>query len=294
MSPTLEQLKRFGTAAFQLAHFIAEHPLTRNHKTAAFARIVKWQIQSRTCSEVIVPWVDSAKLAVRRGMTGATANIYAGLHEFADMAFTLHFLRSGDRFADIGANVGSYTVLASGVCGASTIAIEPDPQTAAFLRRNIDLNGLNSLVQIEQVALGGEQGYAELTVGLDSMNHIARVNDGPSQRVRMRTLDSVVAGRPPVMIKIDVEGYEAEVFRGAEATLNAQSLRAIITEGQQPEVIAALRAAGFLQYRYDPFQRKLSRTQELCIPNALYLRDEAFVAAKLAASPAFQVIGTSI
>jgi FkbM family methyltransferase len=294
MSRMLARLKRFGPEFFQLAHFIAEHPLTRNHKTAAYARIVKWQIRSRIRGEVIVPWVDGVRLAVRRGMTGATANIYAGLHEFADMAFTLHFLRSGDLFADIGANVGSYTILASGVRGANTIAFEPDPQAAAFLRRNVDLNGLISLVQIEQVALGGEQDYAELTVGLDSLNRIARSHDGPLQRVRMRTLDGVVAGRPLAMIKIDVEGYEVEVFRRAGATLSAQSLKAIITEGRPPEVIAALRASGFLQYRYDPVQRKISRTQERSIPNALFLRDEAFVAARLAASPAFQVIGASV
>jgi hypothetical protein len=42
-----------------------------------------------------------------------SGNIYAGLHEFGDMAFVLHFLRAGDLFADVGANIGSYTVLAS-------------------------------------------------------------------------------------------------------------------------------------------------------------------------------------
>ena len=72
-------------------------------------------------------------------MTGATGNIYAGLHEFADMAFTLHFLRPDDLFMDVGANVGSYTLLASGVCKARTISFEPYPETMAALRRNIDL-----------------------------------------------------------------------------------------------------------------------------------------------------------
>jgi hypothetical protein len=47
------------------------------------------------------------------GMTGATGNLYVGLHEFEEMAFLLHFLRPGDLFADVGANVGSYTILAA-------------------------------------------------------------------------------------------------------------------------------------------------------------------------------------
>jgi hypothetical protein len=49
------------------------------------------------------------------GMTGATQNIYVGLQEFVDIMLTLHFLRKGDLFLDMGANVGSYTILASGV-----------------------------------------------------------------------------------------------------------------------------------------------------------------------------------
>ena len=48
-------------------------------------------------------------------MTGATGNIYCGLYEFLDMAFLLHFLRNGDLFGDIGSNIGSYTVLATGL-----------------------------------------------------------------------------------------------------------------------------------------------------------------------------------
>ena len=45
-------------------------------------------------------------------MHGVTGNVYCGLHDFAEMSFMLHLLRAGDLFADIGANVGSYTVLA--------------------------------------------------------------------------------------------------------------------------------------------------------------------------------------
>src|SRR6476469_5615627 len=105
----------------QIAAFLSDHPLTRDHRAAAFARVCRWQIESRLRDEVIVPWIGSIRLAVRRGMTGATGNVYAGLHEFADMAFTLHFLRPNDLFLDVGANIGSYTLLASGVCKARAI-----------------------------------------------------------------------------------------------------------------------------------------------------------------------------
>jgi precorrin-6B methylase 2 len=100
-------------------------------------------------------------------MEGATQNIYVGLHEFPDMMLLLHFLRKGDLFLDVGANIGSFTVLASGVCGAETWAFEPDPDTLRHLKQNIAVNGLDALVKVYQCALGAEQGEVAFTFGLD-------------------------------------------------------------------------------------------------------------------------------
>ena len=66
---------------------------------------------------------------MRHGETGLTGNLYAGLHEFADMAFVMHALRPTDLFVDIGANAGSYTILACAVAKARGCAFEPLPST---------------------------------------------------------------------------------------------------------------------------------------------------------------------
>ena len=105
-------------------------------------------------------------------MTGATGNIYTGLHEFTDMMLTLHFLRRGDLFLDIGANVGTYAVLASGVCGADTWAFEPDPGTVSDLKRNLAINGLEELVTVYDIALGASEGEVGFTIGLDTANRV--------------------------------------------------------------------------------------------------------------------------
>ena len=278
----------------QIVRFLRNHPLTQDHFAAAFARVCRWQIESRLRREVIVPWVGDIRLAARHGMTGATGNIYAGLHEFADMAFTLHFLRPDDLFLDVGANIGSYTLLASGVSKAKTISIEPDPQTMAFLRRNIDLNGLHRLVVLEQVAAGAEEGEVQFTIGRDTGNHVTKEDEGQTRWVPMRTLDGIAALTPPIMIKVDVEGYEADVYRGARILLNSPFLKAVITEGQRPAEIAALLSAGFAQYEYDPFQRVLSSVIRHSSANALFLRDLPFVAARLTASSPFRVFGFAI
>ena len=279
----------------QIAAFLSDHPLTRDHRAAAFVRLCRWQIESHLRDEVIVPWIGNIRLAARRGMTGATGNVYAGLHEFADMAFTLHFLRPGDLFVDVGANVGSYTLLASGVCKAKTISFEPDPDTMRFLRRNIELNGLYRHVVLEQAALGAEEGDVEFTVGLDTANHVAREREPKrTRRVSMRTLDSL-GSSPPTMIKVDVEGYEADVFRGAHAVLKASILKAVITEGQRPTDITPLLNAGFAQYEYDPFQRRLNpATRQKPCNNALFLRDVSFVTERINSSASFHILGYTI
>jgi FkbM family methyltransferase len=169
--------------------FLATHPLTRRRRLSAAARVLRWQIASRTHDEVIVDWIGGARLAARRGMTGVTGNIYAGLHEFADMAFVLHFLRSSDLFADVGANVGSYTILASGVVRCHTVAFEPDPLTAAALERNVNLAQIANLVEIRVAAVGERHGILRFSTGPDTENHVVSAVDPSGRDVPIQTLD---------------------------------------------------------------------------------------------------------
>ena len=193
--------------------FIAGHPLSSQKRLSAFARYARWQIESRMRSDVTFEWIEGSKLIVRNGMAGATGNIYCGLHEFVDMAFVLHLLRPGDLFVDVGANIGSYTVLASAVCGAHSIAVEPDPETMLFLERNIEANGIGDRVTLVESALGAESGTARFTVGRDTMNRVATESDAETRGVRVETLDELLQDARPVLIKLDVEGFELRCAR---------------------------------------------------------------------------------
>jgi FkbM family methyltransferase len=283
-------------AILNVANFIAQHPLTVDRRLAAFGRFVRWQVRSRLQREVVVSWVQGTRLAVRRGMTGATGNIYCGLHEFEDMAFVLHFLRPQDGFADIGANIGSYTVLASGVGRARTRAFEPDPDAFTALSRNIALNGLDTLVASRQCALGPQSGEIDFTVGLDTVNHVAIDKSGQTRSVAMDTLDHALGELRPSLIKLDVEGFESEVLRGAAQTLHWPELKAIISEDGSPAVAGTLRAAGFAEFNYDPFSRRLEHEGRKSPPrrqghNTLFVRDEDFVQQRVKEAPRIQVLG---
>src|SRR4051812_14088428 len=102
-----------------LVSFVWQHPLNAGSRWAALGRVARWQMASRLLTApVALPFVEGTFLLASRGMTGATGNWYCGLHEVHDMAFVLHLLRDGDHFLDVGANVGSYTILAGGAVGA--------------------------------------------------------------------------------------------------------------------------------------------------------------------------------
>jgi FkbM family methyltransferase len=265
--------------------FILSHPMNRGRPVAALARFADWQLRSRISPEVVVPWIGGARLAVRRGMTGATGNIYCGLHEFTEMGFLLHLVRPGDLFLDIGANVGSYSVLAAKACGARTIAFEPDPHTAGYLRRNLALNGLQSLARVEEVALGPSNGEIAFTIGRDTINRVAA--EGEAARiVPVRRLDDIEGAAAPTMIKLDVEGFEEQVLEGAAAVLAAPSLLAIQTELDTPEIRERFAGFGFEAMYYDPLARELAvRPFGYRVSNMLYVREPAAVRERLAAAP---------
>jgi FkbM family methyltransferase len=276
--------------------FLATHPLTRRRRLSAAARVLRWQIASRTHNEVIVDWIGGARLAARRGMTGVTGNIYAGLHEFADMAFVLHFLRSSDLFADVGANVGSYTILASGVVRCHTFAFEPDPLTAAALERNVNLNQIANLVEIRVAAVGERHGIVRFSTGLDTENHVVSAVDPSGRDVPIQTLDQAFleSGRIPALIKLDVEGYEAEVLRGARAILAAPDLKGVLTENSSLPVVEMLKSAGMTEFAYDAFAHRLVPANEVPMANALFLRDPDHVTNRVSTAHPVPILGTMV
>lgn len=274
-----------------LQRFFATHPLSRDAPLSAWARFASWQLRSRLQDEVLFHWIGGQRLAVRRGMTGATGNIYVGLHEFADMMLPLHFLRKGDLFLDIGANVGSYTVLASGICRATTWAFEPDPCTMRHLRRNIAINSLDNMVNAYEFALGAEQREIAFTVGLDTVNKIAPTNHRNVQMVRLERLDDVIGDFQPIMIKVDVEGAEEAVLEGAKALIANPCLKVVELETVTLESANILNRNQFERAYYDPFYRRLNREPiNLKSSNSLFVRDWSVVATRLATAERVQIL----
>jgi FkbM family methyltransferase len=300
----ISKLLRF----YRMLRFITEHPLNRKRKVASMLRLVSWQLGSRIASgPVTINFVNDAKLLVRPGMTGATGNIYTGLHEFEDMAFVLHVLRTSDLFVDVGANVGSYTILASAALGVKTIAFEPIPTTYGHLVDNIDLNGVHDLVIAHNIGVGAERGELIFTSSLDTVNHVlgAAESDIASTKIAVNTLDETLGESRPTVIKIDVEGFETRVIDGAGKALSRDTLLAVVMElngsGErygfdESTLHARMLGYAFRPFTYSPFTRQLLSLEgkKSTSGNTLYIKNLERVQERLVSAQPFTVLGHTI
>jgi len=286
-----------------LFRYWQRHPLASRDLPGTVARFLRWQLGSRLLHmPVIVPWVGSTSLVIETGMTGATMNIYCGLHEAADMAFVLHVLSPGDVFLDVGANVGTYTILASGVAQARTLALEPIPATFERLLRNLRLNDLLSRVDARCLAVGATEGSVRFTAGRDTTNRAVTLLPAPSQEptveVPLTSLDQHLQDAPtPLVWKVDVEGYEPEVLRGAAAALQQPHLRAVLLEADTPALQSTMEKAGFARYSYNLFSRTLipaSGPGSSGGHNQLWIRDLPFVQERCRTAPPVRVNGMEL
>ena len=147
---------------------------------------------------------------------------------FAEL-FSL-LVRPGDRCVDVGANVGVHTVRLAKLAGqhGTVIGIEPDPEIVRRAQRNVALNGLET-VQLVNAAASDQPGEMQLYRPSPWDTNRARASlvhhpylTGATATVPVVTLDDVCADGPVSLIKIDVEGHEAAVVRGAAATIDRE------------------------------------------------------------------------
>jgi FkbM family methyltransferase len=280
---------------FNTIKFVVNHPLNRHRKARALIGFIKWQIGSRLIpGKVVYNWVNGSKFIVSTGETGLTGNIYCGLDEFEDMSYVLHILSSEDLFIDIGANVGSYTILACAAKGASGYCFEPVPTTFERLMDNIKINNLSGHVKPLSYCLSDKEGELFFTSNENSVNHVVAQNEQSAEviRVQVLPLDNILKGLSPTMLKIDVEGFETPVIAGAKATLNNKSLHSVIIElngsglrygFDEEEIINTMKNYGFSTYAYDPFLRELKSLEgkNSLSDNTLFIRNIELVREKL-------------
>ena len=194
--------------------FVWCHPANSGQRVRAVLRAIRYQAQVRLVRRrVLARLGERSLLWVDAHRTAASKVIYANPPDLPEMLVWRRALRDGGLFLDVGANVGSYAILAAEL-GAEVIAVEPAADTFALLSENIALNGYP--VRAVQAAAGRRCGTAGFTSGLDAGNRLAV--DGPAV-TELVTVDSLIGDRRVHGMKVDVEGFEIDVLHGAARAL---------------------------------------------------------------------------
>jgi FkbM family methyltransferase len=170
----------------------------------------------------------------------------------------LHAARNLQVAFDVGANCGFFTLYAAAQWPAMRIvALEPHPVSFQRLGENIRINGLEKRVVTMPVAAGASSGSCQFAISADSsMGHVASsVNATAEQLVNVALVSLDACARAhalwPDLIKIDVEGFEVEVLKGACACLEhaRYAIVEIHSEELSEQSLALLQQAGFQAVR---------------------------------------------
>lgn len=154
-------------------------------------------------------------------------------------------VKPGDTVLDIGANLGLYSLKLSRLTGPAgqVHAFEPNPKTLAYLSRTLEKAAVPHLT-LHKIALGREAGTAEMETEAGNAGHAflrdVQSSNGASgqvERVPVEPLSEYASERgigAADFIKIDVEGFEPEVFAGGLSYLTERPPRAIVLEETRP------------------------------------------------------------
>lgn len=145
-------------------------------------------------------------------------------------------IKPSDTVFDIGANMGFYTIWMSKFVKSGAIhCFEPDRNTIKKLQANIKKNNIESITKINKCAVGDTDGIVNFTEGMDEENHIAAIGNEslPVISCKILKLDTYVSQQNIdriKYIKIDVEGFEYFVLKGAINLLQAKKIDIIQIE----------------------------------------------------------------
>jgi FkbM family methyltransferase len=226
---------RYGVRWFErvgsVVSFTWRHPANRGHRLGRTLSAIRFQVLGRALGRRSRAAVGSHSVieADARVYHSARA-MYANPVDWNEMLAWKRALEPGSLFVDVGANVGLYTIWCI-EAGAEVIAFEPSRIARQRLLSNLKLNGYRA--EVVPAAVGEAEGTLRLTSELDNQNHLllsGGSEEVESEEVPVLTLDGLVGDRTVDGLKVDVEGAELLVMKGARRLLEERRIKLIQLE----------------------------------------------------------------
>lgn len=244
---------------FDKIAWLLRHPAFRARPLATVANMATWQYGKLSRRSVKIKLND---LSIEARHSDGVARLVTYFQEDADemFAFMQMFLRPGDRFIDVGANIGTHSLLGSRLVGpsGSVESIEADPLTCQVLRRNIDANAMSNIT-VHNVCMSNTSGVAKFNINRNSAKNSLFVAGEREILLDARRLDETCVGGGIVLLKIDVEGADYLVLEGATELFRTSPPMAVIIERSRDtdRIDAFLLANGYRLMDFDRASRRL-------------------------------------
>ena len=249
----------------KVLRYIWTHPANRGRQFKSIYLSLTWQIKKRLISKYIdIKVFNNLKLRCYPDSPSASLVIYCNeLPDYHEMQFMRRYLRPGDSFLDIGANIGVYSLYAASCIGRDgrVVAFEPGPKAYSRLIENISLNQLHN-VTAHASAVGDQSGYIDFLADCDTTSRIQSKEDFdiPTIKVPIVRLDDVIKF-DCALCKMDIEGAELIALRGAEELLRTANPPIWLLE-----LNGSLRAFNFTEEIFVSWLAK--RGYDLCLYDA--------------------------
>lgn len=203
---------------------LLKSPYNREHKVSAFVRFIHWKVIRllKISSYKFKIWNDRS-FFIDYDSFHSMWLVYNYIVDWEEFNLIQDYLNPSDDVADVGTNIGYYTIWMSSFINqeGKIHSFEPDEKNFKKLKNNIELNNLLT-VKANNIALSKIDGPIEFTVGLDGENSIATDNSKKSNIIQSRKFDTYFLENSiekMSYVKVDIEGFELHFLNGAQDIL---------------------------------------------------------------------------
>jgi len=205
--------------------WLLNHTTFKNSPLKISIRILKWEILRFLGIRVSYSFDNQYNVFLYPNDGCARLTFYFGYHEKEIFAFLDNYLEQGMIVVDVGANIGLFSLFCAKRVGENGLvfAYEPNMQSFHRFQENIMLNKITNII-VKQVAIGHKKGKALFKIVQDSSRSFVQIIDNSKiydYVVDLGTLDDELSSISKIdYLKIDTEGFEYFVLKGAEAIIN--------------------------------------------------------------------------
>ena len=246
-------------------------PYNKKHPVFALYRLSLWKIiKALKLKNIKFRIWNNRKIFLNHDSFQSMWIMYNYIVDWEEFNLIRDYVDSKDNIADVGTNMGFYTIWMSKFISEGHIhSFEPDTINFKKLTDNIRINNIESMVKANNIALSDINGSLDFTVSFDGENHIATEENANTRKVHSRCFDDYCREtriNHLSYVKVDIEGFEYNFLKGSIELLENKKIDILQLEinstlknssKSTEDLIELLTQYGYKLYKYNVEKKEL-------------------------------------